>query len=107
MMPNDYSPWAAVYQQTRRWLQSGCFEAMVFDLRSIIRAAQRRSAVILDGRTLQSSCESGPRTGCFFKISTSPCSCLFSASSVANALLLGGQRLADAGAPYSLFISLG
>ena len=37
------------------------------DLRSIIRVAQGRqgqsSAVILDGRTLQSTCESGPRAG--------------------------------------------
>ncbi len=36
-------------------------------MRSILRAAQGRSgqpsAVILDGRTLQSSCESGPRAG--------------------------------------------
>lgn len=56
-------PWQAAYQQTRRWLQAGCFEAMASGLRSIIRVAQGRqgqpSAVILDGRTLQSSCESG------------------------------------------------
>ena len=51
-----------------RWLvRAGCFEAMVSDLRSIIRVAQGRqgqpSAVVMDGRTLQSSCESGPRAG--------------------------------------------
>ena len=67
MLPNDLPPWEAVYQQSRRWLQAGCFEAMVSDLRSIIRVAQGRqgqpSAVIMDGRTLQSSCESGPRAG--------------------------------------------
>ncbi len=38
---------------------------MVYDLRSVLRVAQQRqgqpSAVILDGRTLQSTCESGPR----------------------------------------------
>ena len=55
------------YQQTQRWLQAGCFEAMVSDLRSIVRVAQGRqgqpSAVILDGRTLQSTCESGARAG--------------------------------------------
>lgn len=37
------------------------------DLRSIIRVAQARqgqpSAVVIDGRTLQSSCESGPGAG--------------------------------------------
>jgi len=47
---------------------AGCFEAMASDLRSIIRVAQGRqgqpSAVVMDGRTLQSSCESGPRAGC-------------------------------------------
>ncbi len=56
-----------VYQQFRRWSEAGCFEALVSDMRSIIRVAQGRagqpSAVILDGRTLQSSCESGPRAG--------------------------------------------
>jgi transposase len=50
-----------------RWLDAGCFEAMASDLRSIIRVAQGRqgqpSAVVMDGRTLQSSCESGPRAG--------------------------------------------
>lgn len=65
MLPNDLPPWEAVYQQSRRWLDAGCFEATVSDLRSIIRIAQGRqgqpSAVVMDGRTLQSSCESGPR----------------------------------------------
>ncbi|MGF7136058.1 transposase [Paraburkholderia sp. EB58] len=67
MLPTNFPPWELVYQQTQRWLNAGCFEAMVNDLRSIIRVAQDRqgqpSAVILDGRTLQSTCESGPRAG--------------------------------------------
>jgi transposase len=67
LLPNDFPPWEAVYQQSRRWLEAGCFEAMVMDLRSMIRFASGRqgqpSAVVLDGRTLQSSCESGPRSG--------------------------------------------
>ena len=67
LLPNDFPPWEVVYQQSRRWVDSGCFEAMVSDLRSIIRVAQGRhsqpSAVVMDGRTLQSSCESGPRAG--------------------------------------------
>lgn len=58
MLPNDLPPWEAVYQQSRRWLDAGCFEAMVSDLRSIIRVAQGKqgqpSAVVFDGRTLQS-----------------------------------------------------
>jgi transposase len=67
MLPNDFPPWPMVYQQFRRWDDARCFEAMVSDMRSIIRTAEGRrgqpSAVILDGRTLQSSCESGPRAG--------------------------------------------
>src|ERR1700735_3450484 len=67
MLPTNFPPWELVYQQTQRWLNAGCFEAMVSDLRSVIRVAQARqgqpSAVILDGRTLQSTCESGPRAG--------------------------------------------
>ena len=67
MLPNDLPPWEAVYQQSRRWLDAGCFEAIVSDLRCIIRLAQGRqgqpSAVAIDGRTLQSSCESGTRAG--------------------------------------------
>ena len=65
LIPHEFPPWEAVYQQTQRWLQAGCFEAMVNDLRSVLRTAQGKqgqpSAVILDGRTLQSTCESGPR----------------------------------------------
>jgi transposase len=61
------NPWELVYQQTQRWIQAGCFEAMANDLRSIIRVARNRrsqpSAVIFDGRTLPSTCESGPRAG--------------------------------------------
>jgi len=67
LMPDDFPPAEAVYQQTRRWLEAGCFEAMVMDLRSMIRFASGQqgqpSAVVLDGRTLQSSCGSGPRSG--------------------------------------------
>jgi len=53
--------------QFRRWTDAGCFEAMVSEMRSINRVGVghkgQPSAVILEGRTLQSSCESGPRAG--------------------------------------------
>ena len=66
-MPHDLPPWAAVYQQTRRWLAAGCFEAIVHDLRHVQRLAQGRTpeptAAILDSRTLQSTPESGARAG--------------------------------------------
>ena len=66
-MPHDLPPWEAVYQQTRRWLKAGVFEAMVHDLRVILRLSEGRTpvptAAILDSRTLQSTPESGHRGG--------------------------------------------
>jgi len=67
MLPNDFPPWHAVYQQTQRWLKAGVFETMVHDLREVLRLAAGRnaqpSAAIFDRRTLQSSPESGARAG--------------------------------------------
>lgn len=65
MMPNDFPPWHAVYQQTQRWFKAGVFEAIVHDLRMLLREivdrAPHPTAVIFDSRTLQSSPESGER----------------------------------------------
>ncbi len=67
LMPHDFPPWPAVYQQTQRWLEAGCFEAIVHDLRVLLRLAQGRkaqpSAAVFDSRTLQSTPESGARAG--------------------------------------------
>jgi transposase len=67
MLPNDLPPWHTVYQQTQRWIEAGVFEALVHDLRRLLREAQDRApeprAAILDSRTLQSSPESGARAG--------------------------------------------
>lgn len=67
MMPNDLPPWEIVYQQTQRWIAAGVFEAIVHDLRELLRIAAQRNArptaVILDSRTLQSTPESGSRAG--------------------------------------------
>lgn len=64
-MPNDLPPWEIVYQQARRWLRAGCFEALAEDLRTILRLAAGRSeqpsAAIIDSRTLRSTPESGAR----------------------------------------------
>src|ERR1700684_3373839 len=66
-MPNDFPPWAAVYQQSQRWLASGCFETLAQDLRALLRLAAGRheepTAAIIDSRTLRSTPESGPRAG--------------------------------------------
>jgi transposase len=37
MMPHDLPPWAVVYQQAQRWLKAGVFQAMVDDLRVLLR----------------------------------------------------------------------
>jgi transposase len=67
MMPNDLPPWWVVYQQTQRWLAAGGFEALVDDLRLVLREAKGRnrqpSAAIFESRTLQSTPESGSRAG--------------------------------------------
>lgn len=66
-MPHDLPPWAAVYQQTQRWLAADCFSEVAGDLRAVLREAAGRepepSAVILDSRTQRSSPESGERAG--------------------------------------------
>jgi transposase len=73
-LPNDLPPWYTVYQQTQRWIRAGVFEAMVHDLRAVLRLADveakggagrgpHPSAVILDGTVLQSTPESGHRAG--------------------------------------------
>jgi transposase len=67
MLPTNFPPWAAVYQQTQRWLAAGVFEALVHDLRTFLRWTEGRaddpSAVIFDARTVQSTSESGAGAG--------------------------------------------
>lgn len=67
MLPNDLPPWSAVYQQSQRWLKAGVFEALVHDLRMLLREVADRApqprAAIFDSRTVQSSPESGDRAG--------------------------------------------
>jgi transposase len=66
-MPNDLPPWEMVYQQSQRWLKAGVFEALVQDLREVLRVCQGRapdpSAAVIDSRTLQGTPESGHRAG--------------------------------------------
>ncbi len=67
MLPHDFPPWEAVYQQMQRWLAAGVFEAMVHDLRAVLRLAQGKeaepTAAVMDSRTLRSTPESGHRGG--------------------------------------------
>lgn len=64
-LPHEFPAWTAVYQQARRWIAAGVFEAMTHDPRALLRAAAGRepapTAVILDSRTLQSTPMSGGR----------------------------------------------
>lgn len=65
MLPNDLPPWRVVYDQVQHWLKAGVLEALVHDLRELLRVAAGRkpqpTAAILDNRTLQSSPESSER----------------------------------------------
>jgi transposase len=67
LMPHDLPPWYTVYQQAQRWINAGVFEDMVHDLRALLRLAKGKqeqpTAVIFDGRTVQSTPESGERAG--------------------------------------------
>ena len=67
MMPHDLPPWYVIYQQMRRWLKAGVFEAIAHDLRAVLRIAEGRqempTALIFDSRTMQSTVESGARAG--------------------------------------------
>ena len=66
-LPHDLPPWPAVYQQWTRWRDARVFESIVHDLNELQRVLLGRpatpAAVVLDGRTLQSTPESGPRAG--------------------------------------------
>jgi transposase len=67
MLPHDLPAWTVAYQQARRWIQAGVFEQIAHDLRMCLRLLDGRdeqpSAIIMDGRTLQSTPESGDRAG--------------------------------------------
>jgi transposase len=67
LMPHDLPPWHTVYQQSQRWRKAKVFEAIVHDLREVLRVAQGHhalpSAAMFDSRTLQSTPASGTRAG--------------------------------------------
>lgn len=67
MLPHDLPPWHTVYQQTQRWVNAAVFEDLAQDLRRLLRWLAGRdpepTAAVLDGRTLQSTPESGGRAG--------------------------------------------
>jgi len=72
LLPHDFPPWAAVYQQTQRWLRASVFETITHgrplgSMRILLRLAAGRdaepTAAIFDARTLQSTVESGGRAG--------------------------------------------
>lgn len=66
-IPHDLPPWHTVYQQTQRWIRAGCFEAIVADLRALVRLGEGKNeqptAAIFDSRTLPGSIENGDRGG--------------------------------------------
>ncbi|RZJ57808.1 MAG: IS5 family transposase [Hymenobacter sp.] len=63
----DLPPWATCYQQWTRWPDARVFKDMVHDLNELQRLVHARAAtstaIILDGRVLQSTPQSGHRAG--------------------------------------------
>ena len=66
-LPHDLPPHYTVYQQAQRWFNAGVFEALVADLRVLIRLGNGRNveptAAIIDSRTLRGTPENGDRGG--------------------------------------------
>lgn len=62
LLPGDFPPWKAVYDQAARWHAAGVFEVLLADLRGLIRVGEGRewhpSAAVLDSRTLKSTASS-------------------------------------------------
>ena len=62
LLPGDFPPWKAVYDQAARWHAAGVFEALIAELRGMSRLGQGRpwnpSAAVLDSRTLKSTTSS-------------------------------------------------
>ena len=67
LLPHDFPPLAAVYQQARRCIATGVFEKLVHDLRALLRACEDRppqpQRIIFDGPVMKSTRESGARAG--------------------------------------------
>jgi transposase len=61
MLPDDLPSWDRVYQPSQCGIKAGVFEAMLHDLRSLLRLAKGRheqpTAVIFESRTRQSGPE--------------------------------------------------
>ena len=51
MLPTNFSPLEAVYQQAQRWIAVGVFEEMGYDLRDLLRRLQGRATLPSHDRT--------------------------------------------------------
>lgn len=64
-LPHDFPDWQVVQQQAQRWIDRGCFENLVHDLREMLRLKQGRDAQptgsVIDSRFVPSTPESGHR----------------------------------------------
>lgn len=64
-LPHDFPDWQIVQQQTQRWIDRGCFENLVHDLREMLRLKHGKqaqpSATAVDSRFVPSTPESGHR----------------------------------------------
>ena len=60
LVSHDLPPSAMVYQQFRLWQETDCFEALLTDMRSIIRATEGRSSPAL-ASWMAKPCEAAAR----------------------------------------------
>ena len=55
MLPHDFPPWNAVYQQARRWMAANVFEEIAHELRIVLPLVDERkehpTAAIFDARS--------------------------------------------------------
>ncbi len=55
-LPSDLPPWEAVYQQSQRWIKASVFEAMVADLREILRLTTGKKQNLRQSFSIRALC---------------------------------------------------
>ena len=63
-MPHDLPPWHVVYQQSQRWIKTGVFESLAYDLRAVLRIAEgRKKARLLQSLIADLAIDARERSG--------------------------------------------
>lgn len=62
-LPTNLPPWHTVYQQTQRWIRAGVFEAIVADLRVLIRLGEGKASSRPPPSSTVARCKARSRMG--------------------------------------------